>query len=92
MTGILLVSSTDSIAFLLVVPLLVIVHRGTIVVTFIPFLSIILIIWLSIIMVPQSEPFNRCGEGLHLPLLYVGRVFGILVGGVLECVSMLLSG
>ena len=48
-TSILLVSSIDGIAFLLVVPFLVIVHRGTIVVTFVPFLFLILIVQFLII-------------------------------------------
>ena len=89
-TGILLVPSTDGIAFLLVILLLVIVRRGMVVVTFIPFPSIILIIRLPIIPLLQpsfqlifslSELFNRCGEGLHLPLQRVGWVFGLLVSG-----------
>ena len=90
MIGILLVSSTKSIAFLLVIPLLVIIHWGTIIVMFVPFLSIILIVRLPIILLLQlsfqlvvllSEPFNRCGKGLHLSRQCVGLVFGLLVGG-----------
>ena len=90
MFGILLVLSTDGIAFLLVVPFLVIVHRRMIVVTFVPFLLVILIIQIPLIpllqlsfqlVVPLSEPFNRCDEGLHLPLQCIERVSGLLVGG-----------
>ena len=85
----LLVPSTNDIALFLVVPFLVIVHRGMIVVAFVLALSIILIVWLLIIpllqlsfqlMVPLSEPFNRYGEGLHLSFQRVGRVPGLLVG------------
>ena len=53
MTGILLVSSTDSIAFLLVVPLLMVIRWGTIVVTFIPILLVVLVIQLPIILLLQ---------------------------------------
>ena len=89
-TSILLVPSTDDIAFLLVILLLVIVRRGMLVVTLIAFPSVILIIRLPIIPLLQpsfqlifslSELFNRCGEGLHLPLQRVGWVFGLLVSG-----------
>ena len=48
-TGVLLVPPTNNIAFLLVIPLLVIICWGMIVITFVPFLFVILIIWLSII-------------------------------------------
>ena len=74
--GILLVPSTDDIAFLLVVLFLMIVRQGTIVIAFLPVLSIILIIWLLIVlllqlsfqlMVPLSEPFIRCSKSLNLP-------------------------
>ena len=43
MTGILLISSTNGIALFLVAPFLVIIHQGTIVITFIPVLYVILI-------------------------------------------------
>ena len=80
-TGILLVLSTDDIAFLLVVPFLMIIRQGMIVVAFVPVLSVILIFWLLIILLLQlsfqlvvllSEPFNRYGEGLHLPFQCIG--------------------
>jgi len=89
MTGILLILSTNSIAFFLIVPFLVIIHWGTIVVTFVPVLFVILIIRLLVIpllqlsfklMVLLSEPFDPCGKGLHLPLQCIGRVFDLLVG------------
>ena len=89
-TGVLLVPPTNNIAFLLVIPLLVIICWGMIVITFVPFLFVILIIWLSIIPLLQlsfqlvvllSEPFNHRSEALHLPLQCIGRVFGLLVGG-----------
>ena len=76
MIGILLIPPTDSFAFLLVVPFLVIVCQGMIVIAFIPILSVILIVWLLVIpllqlslqlVVSLSEPFNRCGKGLLLP-------------------------
>ena len=88
-TSILLVSSTDGIAFLLVVPLLMVIRWGTIVVTFIPILLVVLVIQLPIILllqlsfqlvVPLSKLFNYCGQGLHLPLQCIGRVPGLLAG------------
>ena len=90
MTSALLVPPIDDIVFLLVVPLLVIICWGMIVITFVPFLLVILIVRLPIILllqlsfqlvVPLSEPFNHRSEGLHLPLQCVGRVSGLLVGG-----------
>ena len=88
--GVLLVSSTNDIAFLLVIPLLVIICWGMIVIMFVPFLFVILIIQLPIILllqrsfqlvIPLSESFNRCSDGLHLPLQCVGWVSSLLVGG-----------
>ena len=73
MTGILLITSTDNIAFFLVVPFLVIIRQETIVVTFVPVLFVILIIRLLVILLLQlsfqlmvllSELFNCCGKGL----------------------------
>ena len=52
-TSILLVLSTDGIAFLLVVPLLMVIRWGTIVVTFIPILLVVLVIQLPIILLLQ---------------------------------------
>ena len=52
-TSILLVSSTDGIAFLLIVPLLMVIRWGTIVVTFIPILLVVLVIQLPIILLLQ---------------------------------------
>ena len=49
MTGILLISSTNGIALFLVAPFLVIIHQGTIVITFVPVLYVILIVWLLVI-------------------------------------------
>ena len=69
-TGILLVPSTHGIAFLLVIPLLMVFHFGTIFVTFVPILPVVLIVLLLIILllqlsfqliVPLSETFNYCG-------------------------------
>ena len=90
MTGILLVLPTDGVALLLVIPFLVIIFRGTIVVAFIPILSVILVIQFLLIsllqlsfqlVVPLSEPFNRYGKGLYLPLQCVRWIPSILVGG-----------
>ena len=69
-TGILLVALADGIAFLLVVPLLIVIYRGTIVVEFVPILLIALFVWLSIVpllqlsfqlVVSLSESFNYYG-------------------------------
>ena len=82
-TSILLISSTNSIAFLLVIPFLVIIHQGMIVVTFVPILSALdhFVALLSFqLVVLLSEQFNRCGKGLYLPLQYAWRVPGLLVG------------
>ena len=69
-TGILLVALADGIAFLLVVPLLIVIYRGTIVVAFVPILLVVLFVWLPIVlllqlsfqlMVSLSESFNYYG-------------------------------
>nr|POF14785.1 hypothetical protein CFP56_32994 [Quercus suber] len=89
MIGILLILSTDSIALFLVIPFLVTVPRGTIVVTFVPVLSVIVIVRLLLIPLLQqlfqlvvllSELFNRYGKGFHPPLQYARRVLDLLVG------------
>ena len=76
-TGILLISSTNGIAFFLVVPFLVIIHWRTIVVTSVLVLSVIFFVRVLVILLLQlsfqlmvllSEPFNRYGKALHLPL------------------------
>ena len=60
----------DGIAFLLVVPLLIVIYRGTIVVAFVPILLVVLFVWLPIVpllqlsfqlMVSLSESFNYYG-------------------------------
>ena len=69
-TGILLIALADGIAFLLVVPLLIVIYRGTIVVAFVPILLVVLFVWLPIVpllqlsfqlMVSLSESFNYYG-------------------------------
>ena len=69
-TGILLVAPADGIAFLLVVPLLIVIYQGTIVVAFVPILLVALFVWLPIVlllqlsfqlMVSLSESFNYYG-------------------------------
>ena len=60
----------DGIAFLLVIPLLIVIYRGTIVVAFVPILLVVLFVWLPIVlllqlsfqlMVSLSESFNYYG-------------------------------
>ena len=69
-TSILLVTPANGIDFLLVVPLLIVIYRGTIVVAFIPILLVVLFVWLPIVlllqlsfqlMVSLSESFNYYG-------------------------------
>ena len=85
-----MVLSTNNIAFLLVVPLFMIIRQGMIVVVLVPILSVILIIRLLIIpllqlsfkiMIPLKKLFNCLNEGLHLPLQCVRRDLSLLVCG-----------
>ena len=83
-----MVLPTDDVAFLLVVPFLVIIRQGTIVIALVPILCVIMVVQFLLIpllqllfqlVVPLSESFNCYSKGLYLPLQCIRRVVSWLV-------------